>query len=575
MKSKFKGTVSILSVLFGVMLAGFIALFVVVGLQYPLGGGIVAELRIFLEAFLDSVTFQFGFTGALSIPTYVTYGHLLVALILIVVDIVVVAVKKKPIFLLFIVAILLGVVPSLQVGLDMSLIGVYLDGIKNTTDIATMIVCYATVITADLTLLLMIALFIVTACSYGEDEVEEDVLPTVVADEVKEEEATLEVEPEAESDDTLDSEVELMPVFETEPEPVEEVKDETPVEAPVVETTEEEVEVEPEPAPVVEEVKEPTLTKEDILSFLRDSVRDIVRDEIARNNLEHQEKCHKDDHEHHPTTDNHSITGATFGGPLIVQNFYGVNPTQNVQAPVEAKKEEPVEPKVVERIIEKHIPVEVVRVVKEEQPVVKEEVVKEEVKEPVKEVVTPAPVKEEVAPLPVVVEEVKPAPVVEEVKEAPATEEVAVEKKPIIRIPFETRMLGADQEMKDNYNTLKNEILSYGVKSRVSNSGDTFRLHRKTYVKITIAGKSLKCYFALDPEEYRESTVPVQDAGEKNVYADIPLVFKVKSALSVKRAKQLIQDVMEKNELEQGEVGNVDWVKELENSSSNSDNSED
>ena len=95
--------------------------------------------------------------------------------------------------------------------------------------------------------------------------------------------------------------------------------------------------------------------------------------------------------------------------------------------------------------------------------------------------------------------------------------------------------------MKDNYNELKNEILSYGVKSRISNSGDTFRLHRKTYVKITIAGKSLKLYFALDPKDYKDSTIPFQDAGEKNAYAEIPFVFKVKSELSMKRAKQLIQ----------------------------------
>jgi hypothetical protein len=117
--------------------------------------------------------------------------------------------------------------------------------------------------------------------------------------------------------------------------------------------------------------------------------------------------------------------------------------------------------------------------------------------------------------------------------------------------------------MQDNYNELKNEILSWGVKSRVSNSGDTFRLHRKTYIKLTIAGKSLKLYFALNPEDYRDSTIPVQDAGGKNIYEEIPLVFKVKSGLSLRRCKQLIQDVMEKDGLEQGEIGTVNWVKEL------------
>jgi hypothetical protein len=49
----------------------------------------------------------------------------------------------------------------------------------------------------------------------------------------------------------------------------------------------------------------------------------------------------------------------------------------------------------------------------------------------------------------------------------------------------------------------------------------------------------------------------------KNIYADIPLVFKVKSELSMRRAKQLISDVMEKNGLEQGKVKPNNWVDAL------------
>ena len=82
-------------------------------------------------------------------------------------------------------------------------------------------------------------------------------------------------------------------------------------------------------------------------------------------------------------------------------------------------------------------------------------------------------------------------------------------------------------------------------------------------MKITIAGKGLKLYYALDPKDYENSTLPVQDAGHKGVYRDIPLVFKVKSDLSLRRAKQLIADVMEKNGLEQGKIEPHDWASEL------------
>ena len=53
------------------------------------------------------------------------------------------------------------------------------------------------------------------------------------------------------------------------------------------------------------------------------------------------------------------------------------------------------------------------------------------------------------------------------------------------------------------------------------------------------------------------------DAGAKNIYKDIPAVFKVKSPLSLKRAKQLIADACEKDGLEQGKIEEKDWINPL------------
>ena len=286
----------------------------------------------------------------------------------------------------------------------------------------------------------------------------------------------------------------------------------------------------PQPAPAAKEEKE---DKEDLKSLLREIVRDIVRDEIARNNANQAKN------DFNPLAGG-TITGATFGGPLVVQYFNGgINSPQPEPQPApqpEAKPEPQPQPAQEER---------------EPQPESEQECEPEPQPEP-----EPEPI-----PEPAPQQEVVPAPIA---KPVPAPQEEATEeKKPIIRIPFTERMLNADDEMKKNYNELKNEILSYGVNSRVSNSGDTFRLHRKTYVKITIAGLSLKLYFALNPEDYKDSTLPIQNAGHKGIYAEIPLVFKVKSGLSMRRCKELIQDVMDKNGLEQGEVRDIDWVEEL------------
>ena len=134
-------------------------------------------------------------------------------------------------------------------------------------------------------------------------------------------------------------------------------------------------------------------------------------------------------------------------------------------------------------------------------------------------------------------------------------------KKKIIRIPFQERMAKAEAVVLNHYDELKNYLLSFQVKSRISNVGEMFRLHKEEYVKITIAGKGLKLYLALNPEDYKDSPIPVDDASDKKMYQLIPLVFKVKSELSLKRAKKLIDDLMAKKGLPQQEIPFLPWSK--------------
>ena len=137
-------------------------------------------------------------------------------------------------------------------------------------------------------------------------------------------------------------------------------------------------------------------------------------------------------------------------------------------------------------------------------------------------------------------EEVKeePAPVV-----APVVEEED-EKIIIERVPFADKVRRSDRELKDKYDELKAYLLSYGLKSRISIDGDTYRLHTVKYVHITIAGKKMKVYFALNPNDYLTSTTPVKEAKAKK-YAEVKAYLDVKSDLSVKRAKALIDTVMQ------------------------------
>lgn len=159
----------------------------------------------------------------------------------------------------------------------------------------------------------------------------------------------------------------------------------------------------------------------------------------------------------------------------------------------------------------------------------------------------------------------KTVPVVEEAKPAPVVEEEVEEKKiSAPRIPFAVKMVKADKELQEKYNEIKNEILSYGVNSRVSIACDTFRLHRKPYVKITLVGKTLKVYFALRPKDFVDSPIPVMDASDKVAYEEVPALLKVKSNLSVKRAKELVRLAMEADGVEKKNVPEEhNWIRDL------------
>ena len=135
----------------------------------------------------------------------------------------------------------------------------------------------------------------------------------------------------------------------------------------------------------------------------------------------------------------------------------------------------------------------------------------------------------------------------------PVEEPAPVKEKPEF-VPFQARLAQADDFLRNAYNELKSEVLSYGIKSRVSSTGDTFRLHKKAYVKMVVAGKFLKLYLALNPEDYKDTTYPFEDASKLGTKKDTPFVFKIKSGLSIRRAKVLIADAAKKDNLEQKEV---------------------
>lgn len=108
------------------------------------------------------------------------------------------------------------------------------------------------------------------------------------------------------------------------------------------------------------------------------------------------------------------------------------------------------------------------------------------------------------------------------------------------RRSFRARLIQADGEMKDYYNSLRSELLSYvGVKERVSWNYDSYNVGRRQFAKINANRKSIILYLALAPASVDEKYT-FRDVSEKKRYAAVPVRYKITGSRSFKYAVELI-----------------------------------
>ncbi len=219
---------------------------------------------------------------------------------------------------------------------------------------------------------------------------------------------------------------------------------------------------------------------------------------------------------------------------------------------------------------------------------VEESVSEEVVEEPVVEEVIEEPVAEEVIEEPVVeepvIEEAIEEPVVEEpVVEEPVAEE-PVQEEPVEVVPtviptyfdnegnkidikysrsFTANLIQSDDTVKDYYGQLKNHILSYkGVKSKISWKFDSFNRGRDQLFKIKFRGKTILLYCALNPDDYDKAKYH-HEAIDAKIFAEVPMLLKVKSGLGLRKAKEIVDIVMAKFGIEPNPKAKaIDYVAE-------------
>ncbi len=114
------------------------------------------------------------------------------------------------------------------------------------------------------------------------------------------------------------------------------------------------------------------------------------------------------------------------------------------------------------------------------------------------------------------------------------------------RRSFRARLIQSDEDMKEYYNRLRSELLSYaGVKERVSWNYDSFNVGRKQFAKVNANRRSLILYLALPPAEVDEKYA-FRDVSEKKRYAAVPVRYKVTGSRSFKYACELIEQAAAK-----------------------------
>lgn len=179
----------------------------------------------------------------------------------------------------------------------------------------------------------------------------------------------------------------------------------------------------------------------------------------------------------------------------------------------------------------------------------KQEPIQETVKEPIQEVV------EEVAEE--VVEEPVQEEVVEEIAEEPVQEvaeevvEVAIadlpedDKPKFIAKTFAQKMVESDEVLQDRYDELKNYALRFKkLKSRISRKFDSINKGRLQFVKLSVAGKTLKLYLNMDIDAI-DTKFHCKDMSDKKTYVTVPVLLRIKSGRAVKYAKLLIDQCAE------------------------------
>lgn len=119
-------------------------------------------------------------------------------------------------------------------------------------------------------------------------------------------------------------------------------------------------------------------------------------------------------------------------------------------------------------------------------------------------------------------------------------EPVVAPKEKYVNKSFAQKMMACDEVLQDRYDELKNHALRFKrLKSRISKKFDSINQGRLQFVKLSVAGKTLKLFLNMDINA-ADPKFHCKDMRDKKTYETVPVLLRVKSGRAVKYAKILI-----------------------------------
>lgn len=125
---------------------------------------------------------------------------------------------------------------------------------------------------------------------------------------------------------------------------------------------------------------------------------------------------------------------------------------------------------------------------------------------------------------------------------------------------FTARLIQSENEIKNWYTDIKNELLSYKrVHDRMSWKRESYNFGRKAFAKISFRGNTLCLYLPIDPNSLMGSKYKVESVEVNASYADTPCLYRIKNSKRARYAKELIAIVAGFVQTEKVERDSVDY----------------